>query len=148
MATDTLPIVQSADEPTPETSPDATGVFLDLKTRFGLLTDTELAERAAKSRAAGAAGRLVEGMIEPGTVNILVGDSGIGKSALVYQLALAVAAGRPFLGQRTRPGKVILVDYENSLWDSHRILRQQRRHLGLDAAPYTLMIWPMNQLAP
>ncbi len=76
-----------------------------------------------------------------------MGDSGIGKSALVYQLALAVAAGKPFLGHSSRLGKVILVDYENSLWDSHRILQQQTKHLGLDRAPYTLQIWPMNQMA-
>jgi hypothetical protein len=39
---------------------------------------------------------IVEGLLAAGAVGILVGDSGIGKSPLLYQLALCVAAGIPF----------------------------------------------------
>jgi len=154
MSTTTQPIPETTPptatpEPAPEQAPTAAdraaARFRRFKRQFGLYTDAELAQRAEKSPTAGF---LVDGMIAPGSVNILVGDSGIGKSALVYQLALAVATGRPFLGQRTREGKVVLVDYENSLWDSHRILSQQRKHLGLKYAPYTLMVKPMNEPAP
>jgi len=119
--------------------------FFRLKRQHGICDETELAERVGKLPSSG---YLIDGFLQPCSVNILVGDSGIGKSALVYQLALAVATGKPFLGQSCRPGKVVLVDYENSLWDSHRIVRQQRKHLGIDRSPYTLQIWPMNQSAP
>jgi hypothetical protein len=76
-------------------------------------------------------------------VNILVGDSGIGKSALAYQLGLAVASGSPFLEMPTTLGKVLLVDFENSLADAHWIMEQQRKHLGLAAFPHTFQLWPM-----
>jgi KaiC/GvpD/RAD55 family RecA-like ATPase len=116
-----------------------------LKRQLGIYSGAELAERVRKLRTSG---HLVKDFLQPCSVNILVGDSGIGKSALVYQLAMAVAAGKRFLGHATQPGKVILVDYENSLWDAYRIVQQQRKHLGLDHSPTTLQIWPMNEAAP
>jgi KaiC/GvpD/RAD55 family RecA-like ATPase len=130
--------------PTGSQTDRAAKEFLQLKERHGIYQHSELAESLA---AQPPSGYLVEGLLQPGSINILVGDSGIGKSALVFQLALAVAAGKPFLGHRSKPGKVVLVDYENSLWDCHRILRQQCKFLGLDKAPYTLQIWPMNRRA-
>ncbi len=87
---------------------------------------------------------VVRGLILPSSVNLLVGDSGIGKTALGYQLALTVAAGIPFVGIPTQRGKVLFMDYENVLWDFHRILEQQRRHLALDAFPADLTLWPMR----
>ena len=51
------------------------------------------------------------------------------------QLALATAAGKPFLGMPTRKSKVVIVDYENSPVDSHWMLEQQRKHLGLVKYP-------------
>ena len=134
-----LPATEVAEE-----DPKA-ALFHQLKQRLGIYSGAELGQRVRTLRTSG---HLVEGFMQPRSVNILVGDSGIGKSALVYQLALAVAAGKPFLGQATRPGKVILVDYENSLWDAYRILQQQRKHLALDHTPSTLQIWPMNAPAP
>jgi len=47
------------------------------------------------------------------SVNILVGDSGLGKSPLVYQLGISVATGVPFLGRETRKGRVVIADNEN-----------------------------------
>ena len=89
-------------------------------------------------------GHIVEGLIPPRSVNILVGDSGVGKTPLAYQLALAVAAGAPFLGLPVRAAKVLLVDYENALWDSHWLLEQQRKHLGLSAYPANFLLWPLH----
>ena len=88
---------------------------------------------------------LVDGFLPASSVNILVGDSGIGKSALAYQLALATAAGKPFLGMPTRKSKVVIVDYENSPVDSHWMLEQQRKHLGLVRYPSaSLIVWPVQ----
>jgi len=92
---------------------------------------------------------LVDGLIPSSSVNIMVGDSGIGKSPLVVQMALAVASGKPFLGQAVRQGNVLLMDYENSLRNSHRILEQQRKHLGLAAYPAARFIyWPVYDDPP
>jgi hypothetical protein len=129
--------------PTRQRLPAAAKRFLQLKKQNGIYDGRELALNVGLLPVSA---YLVDGLLQPCSVNILVGDSGIGKSALVYQLALAVATGKPFLEHPTRRGKVVLVDYENSVWDSHRILQQQCKHLRVEA-PYTLQIWPMNQWA-
>jgi hypothetical protein len=87
---------------------------------------------------------LVQGMLAPGSVNLLVGDSGVGKSPLAYQLALAVACGTTFLDLPVRPGKVLYIDYENHLPDIHWILVQQRKRLGIERIPGTLVVWPLS----
>jgi AAA domain len=56
---------------------------------------------------------VIDDLLAAGSVGILVGDSGIGKSPLSYQLALCVAAGVPFLGMRTSAGRVVYMDCEN-----------------------------------
>ncbi len=124
---------------------EAAREFFRAKNQYGIYSESEL---ALQLRRLPASRYLIDGLLQRRSVNILVGDSGIGKSALVYQLALAVATGKPFLGLPVYHGKVILVDYENSLWDAHHILQQQRKYFGLDSIPNTLQLWPMNQAAP
>lgn len=57
---------------------------------------------------------LVESLLPARSVNILVGDSGLGKTPLLVQLGLCVAAGIPFLTLPTNSSPVLYVDYENS----------------------------------
>ncbi|HLM82455.1 MAG TPA: AAA family ATPase [Terriglobales bacterium] len=57
---------------------------------------------------------IVEGLISEKSANILVGDSGQGKTPLVAQLGVCAALGIPFLGQKTVQTKVMMVDYENA----------------------------------
>lgn len=57
---------------------------------------------------------IVEGLIPENSVNILVGDSGLGKTPFVVQLAVCIALGADFLGQKTVQKKVMMVDYENA----------------------------------
>ena len=58
---------------------------------------------------------LVTNIIPPGTTGLLAGDSGIGKSWLVEDLALAIATGAPWLEVfPVRQGSVLLVDAENA----------------------------------
>jgi AAA domain len=74
---------------------------------------------------------VVEGLISTGSIGIVVGDSGLGKSPLLYQLALSVAAGIPWLGMRTSPGPVLYLDFENGPMDSQALRDSVLRHLEL-----------------
>ena len=134
------PFVIPEPDPIPGVDPGAV-LFDHYKRRFGMYQPLEFANFVRNLKVTG---HLVAGFMPASSVNLLVGDSGVGKSALAYQLALATAAGIPFLGMSTRQSKVVLVDYENSAVDSLWVLQQQRKHLGLAASPDTLMIWPMQ----
>ena len=116
--------------------------FLRMKDDYGIVAGGQLG--AVIRQLPSSTTHVVEGLIPPRSVNILVGDSGIGKSPLAYQLGLAVASGTPFLDMPVQQGKVLLVDFENSLTDLRWIMMQQRKHLGLEKFPYTFQVWPMH----
>jgi AAA domain len=78
---------------------------------------------------------VVEGLLAAGSVGILVGDSGLGKSPLTYQLALSVAASLPFLGMRTSGGPVVYMDCENGASNSQGLRDSLLRHLSLPECP-------------
>jgi hypothetical protein len=78
---------------------------------------------------------VVDGLIPAGSIGLVAGDSGLGKSPLFYQLALCVAAGIPWLGMRTVQAAVLYLDLENG-WSGSRALRDSvLRHLGLQGCP-------------
>lgn len=56
---------------------------------------------------------VISGLIPENSVNLLAGDSGIGKSPFLVQMGLCMAAGVPFLDQDTLKAPVLYVDYEN-----------------------------------
>ena len=56
---------------------------------------------------------LIEGLLPARGFSPLIGDSGLGKSPLLMQLAACVATGTPFLGLPVRQGKVLINDHEN-----------------------------------
>jgi hypothetical protein len=116
--------------------------FLRMKEQYGIFEARELGSVLDKHPSGAKA--LVQGLIPRGSVNILVGDSGIGKSPLAYQLGLAVAAGKPFLDMPTAQGNVLLVDFENSLADVRWIMDRQRQHLRLEECPHAFQVWPMH----
>lgn len=55
---------------------------------------------------------LWEGFVAQGTLALLGGPGGVGKSTLVAGLEVAVAAGLPFLGASTVQGDVLHLDYD------------------------------------
>jgi hypothetical protein len=79
----------------------------------------------------GVAPLLVEGLLAGEGVHLAVGDSGLGKSPLFYQLGLCVAAGIDFLGLKTTKGKVIYFDLENPDVGSEKLQESLRAFLGL-----------------
>lgn len=55
---------------------------------------------------------LIDGIIDHGTVTMLAGESGKGKSFLALDWAFSVANGRPWQGRRVREGKVLYIAAE------------------------------------
>jgi hypothetical protein len=78
---------------------------------------------------------LIEDFLPAGEIAIAAGESTIGKSALICQLGLCVAAGVPFLGMPVERGAVLYFDLENSILDCKTMRDSLVRHLGLNEAP-------------
>lgn len=73
---------------------------------------------------------LVPDLICQGTMVVLAGEAGAGKSYFSYTLGLALAAGLPFLTRPTVHSKVLYFDEENSLPDLRQYLRWAWNGLG------------------
>jgi putative DNA primase/helicase len=120
-----------------------TTAFTRKRKEHGVLTSSELSDRLQELSNET---EIVGGLIPRGSVTLLVGDSGLGKSPFLYQLALCVASGLPFLGHPVVRNRVLYFDYENSLSDVEGILSRLKHHLGLDNGniPEELIIWSFN----
>lgn len=73
----------------------------------------------------------VEGWIPRGEVTLLYGDGGIGKTLLAQQYATCAASGRSWLGQITRPARVMCVFCEDNVAELHRRQIDINRSLGI-----------------
>lgn len=74
----------------------------------------------------------VEGLIYERQNVLLVGTCGVGKTMLMLQMSMHLAAGRNFLGRKVqRPYKVLFVDCENDVGDMKEREIQQRKTLAL-----------------
>lgn len=62
----------------------------------------------------------VEGWIPRHETTLLYGDGGVGKTLLIHQYATAAATGKPWLGQETRPARVMAFFCEDSEDELHR----------------------------
>ncbi len=120
-----------ADDAEPETR-GACSNFEALRRKWGLFSYESLRDHV---RRAGATEQIIAGLIPSRSVSVLVGRSGLGKSPLMYQAAICVASGLPFLGRRTRRGPVLLVDLENGLDAAQEMLEQISRYVGLPKPP-------------
>lgn len=89
-----------------------------------------------------APGNIIDGLIPEQSVNIVIGDSGLGKTALMLEMALCVASGKPFLGLPVRQGAVLYVDYENGFSGLDSVLDALLEHLQLARAPEQFRILP------
>jgi len=96
------------------------------------LSHSQLHERVKN-----APGDLVQGLIPEESVNVFVGDSGLGKTPLLAQMGVCMAAGIPFLGLETRRAVVLYADYENSEAGFALLLDKLTEHLALEAIPDT-----------
>jgi hypothetical protein len=72
-------------------------------------------------------------LTSPGCVTVLASPRGLGKTHLAYALAIAVATGGEFLGEKLKQGRVLLLDRDNPKSEIQRRLRAWRglAHGGL-----------------
>jgi RecA-family ATPase len=61
-------------------------------------------------------------LIPHGTVTLLSGDGGTGKSLLALQLAVSTASATPWIGRSIAPGRAMLLSAEDDLEEIHRRL--------------------------
>ena len=73
----------------------------------------------------------VAGMIPRGEVTLLYGEGGVGKTLLAHQYAVCAAAGVKWLGQDTRPARVMAVFCEDDEMELRRRHVAIRRLLGV-----------------
>lgn len=73
---------------------------------------------------------MVEGCFLKGTVALLAGDGGIGKSLLCQQLATSAALGRAWLGLSLKPGRALYLACEDDGDELHRRQYAINRDLG------------------
>lgn len=84
----------------------------------------------------------VTGLMKARSLNLLAGDSHLGKSPLAIQLGLCKAAGVPFLNYETAPaGRVLYCDFENDGSDFWRITETISDFLGLPEPPANFFGW-------
>src|SRR4030095_12931983 len=86
----------------------------------------------------------IKGLLPARQIAILLGDSGLGKSPLMYQAAVCVASGLPFLDCETLKGRVVIADFEKGLGDMSELWERISRYLELPAAPADLHLWSLN----
>ena len=84
---------------------------------------------------------LVEGLLMDKSVNVFVGDSGLGKTPWGVMLGISVAAGVPFLGRKVRKGPVLYCDAESTKHDFNRLVGTISTTLGLKSPPKDFYFW-------
>lgn len=114
--------------------------------KFAIRSFKDLKRRCQET---GGAQQLIEGLFPEGQIAFVVGDSGLGKSPLLYQAGMCLAAGIPFLNRACIRAHVLYMDYENSGSDSEYLQEQIRKHLKLSNIPEDFFhVWNLYDCAP
>src|SRR5258708_37628378 len=87
---------------------------------------------------------IIGGLVPQQAITMIVGDSGLGKSPLLYQAGMCVAAGLSFLGRTVRQGRVLYIDHENGLAQIDTLARRLATFLRLAEAPAEFRVWSAN----
>jgi AAA domain-containing protein len=113
------------------TSPDST-LSVERLRSLGVLSPDEVDRICAENQRTQF---LIEDFLPAKSIAIAAGESTIGKSPLLCQLGLCVAAGIPFLGLSTGRGRVLHFDLENSLPDCKAMRDSLAQFVGLKFVP-------------
>jgi RecA-family ATPase len=88
---------------------------------------------------------LIDGMFTDPSFNILVGDSGLGKTALALSAGVAVASGKPWLNRAVKnPGPVIYFNGEMTPGDLQTLVVRLSQFAGLAEIPKDLLFYSPN----
>jgi archaellum biogenesis ATPase FlaH len=87
---------------------------------------------------------VVEGLLGRGSVNLLVGDSGLGKTPLSIQIGMCVAAGISVFERTVQKGSVLYCDAESGKHDFFETMQSVARFLGLSEPPPNFHVWSPN----
>ena len=87
---------------------------------------------------------LVDGLLSRGSVNLLVGDSGLGKTPLAIQMSVCIAAGLPLFGRAVQTGTVLYCDAESGKHDFCETLQSVSKFLKLAEPPPNFHVWSPN----
>jgi hypothetical protein len=135
------PLISRATNVDAETSGDLTRDNRSTLERLHIRTPQQLRARATEL---GGTQYIIDGLILSQSLSLVVGDSGLGKSPLIYQAAICVAAGIPFLGHEVRSGRVLYMDSENGVGQVPSLVEQLSSFLGLENPPEELLLWNFN----
>lgn len=91
---------------------------------------------------------LIDPIIPTNFLGLMIGDSGLGKSPLAYQIGICVAAGLPLLGMSVTQARVLYLDFEDGSWDVHNLISKLSTYLGLQDPPRDLFLWNINDCKP
>jgi len=138
-----------APEP-PESAPDEASApreaeFARLRSKWGILRPGDVKERCDRAKGQRF---LIEGQIPERSLGLVLGESGLGKSPLAYQMGMCVASGIPFLGAAVRQSRVLYFDFENGLQDIENLETRLTAHLRLPAPPNDFWVWNINDSPP
>ena len=129
-----------------ETQPSPSPLGADeLFKKYRVCNPEQLADRCAQAYQLQP---LIGGLLPQQALTLLVGDSGLGKSPLLYQAALCVAGGVPFLGMPVEQGRVLYVDAENGTGQVLDLQTRLARHLGLPKIPSDMWVHNLNDCLP
>lgn len=73
---------------------------------------------------------MVDGCFMRGTVGLISGNGGLGKSTLMQQLATCAVLGKPWLGMTVTPGKALMLACEDDTDELHRRQHAINKSLG------------------
>lgn len=87
---------------------------------------------------------LIEEWCDLETMIVTYGESNSGKTHVVLDQALAIAAGRPWAGKRTHQGLVVYVAAEGGRGMRRRVMAHQRHRPEHKDLPFSLLPYPIN----
>jgi len=88
---------------------------------------------------------IIEGLTPARSVNLVIGQSSLGKTPLLYQAGISVGADRSFLGQlAVQQGRVLYLDGENSILSSLKLAHTLTEYLKLPECPDRFRIFSIQ----